>query len=856
MKGENQISDINLKEKNESLSINNHSAKKSLQASDSIQFEDDLSSVCMQSEASFFSRLPEPPTPVKEPQSQLDIEMISGDIEEKQGLIDVTEDEDEDDESSFKRRHKKTKKKKKFDEDCFTNKGKGEHLQIDVVKRGRAKKLKVVSQNATAQISGQNLVKTWKVGEDQKEEGFGRSLHESNAEFLNRPGRYLESGDNDFILLNVNVFGVIFYWILTILTVGLLYLLDFNFGWKFYNLLKWKYVGKVSNASGVLIRGENQKQEYLPLKKEEICLNQTEAATLEIVVYKNGSKYYFNKGSKSFRNVRETIYKTRVHDLVEKNKRGLKHSNIEKLRRTFGQNVLKFSSGFSLTTCIFQLYNFLILGYTIALYNFGHSVYAFVLLCCFIVSVVRTLLRKKHKESLIRKHFEIKEKVMVLRRSNEGINIKNIINSEELVPFDVVEVSNQSRVPADMVIIHGRCLVSSNRNSHLRSAIPSDRNCDLDSLEDFHFLRAGEKVDFTINNVNEGVFAMVIGTGLGTLQGFELRKLLANIGRKNRYLSQVLTFIKRNSLFVVSLVSLVLMTEIFVFRSKRYIEFGKGVYDNNLRVFEIILVLLKPVSILLMKYVDDLGVLRLSQESVEVNQLTTFANQLQNIKTILMEDTNIAKCKNSIGGFILTKKNTDDRFCLFKKPIKKAETLQKIKQNQNLSQFMMALGCCNNSAKINNSLYGNKTDSALITASGFDLQFQESSSEKLDRIFSSNSFDLNLTETRVFESDERNSLFSVLVEEEKKEQFFLLTKGDPASIKTVCTGESIPLNYDDTIRKYSNKGFRLLAICSKDLSSSMTSSFSKNVLRSQLENQMNFLGLVLFKKKINSKDNS
>ena len=633
--------------------------------------------------------------------------------------------------------------------------------------------------------------------------------------------------------------------------------MDFNFEWKFFNLLKWKYVKKVDKATGVLVKGENEKQEYLTLKKEEICLNQTEATSLEIVVYKNGSKYYFNKGSKSFRNVRETIYKTRVHDLVEKNKRGLKHSNIEKLRKTFGTNLLQFSSDFSLTTCIFQLYNFMILGYIIALHYFGHLVYAFVLFCFFIVSVSRTLLSKKYKETLIKNHFEIKEKVMVLRRSDEGINIKNIINSEELVPFDVVEVSNQSRVPADMVIIHGRCLVSSDRNSHMRSAIPSDRNCDLDSLEDFHFLRAGEKVDFTINNVNEGVFAMVIGTGLGTLQGFELRKLLANIGRKNRYLSQVQTFIKRNGIFVFALVSLVLMTEIFVFRSKRYIQIGKGIYANELRIFEIILVLLKPVAILLMKYVDDLGILRLSETKVDINQLNTFANQLQNIKTILMEDTNIAKCKNTIGGFVLTKKNVGDRFCLFKKPIKKVENIQKQMQKQkeddNIKQFMMALGCCNNSANINNSLYGNKRDTALIKASGFDLQFQESSSEKLDRIFSLESSDLKLTETRVFENDEINSLFSVMVEDEKKEKFFLLTKGDPASIKTVCTGESIPLNFDDTIRKYSNKGFRLIAICSKDLSSTMSTSSAKNVLRSQLENQMKFLGLVLFKKKINNK---
>jgi magnesium-transporting ATPase (P-type) len=390
----------------------------------------------------------------------------------------------------------------------------------------------------------------------------------------------------------------------------------------------------------------------------------------------------------------------------------------------------------------------------------------------------------------------------------------------------------------------------------MRSAIPAQKNCDLDSLEDIHFLRAGEKVNLTINNVNEGVFAMVVGTGLGTLQGFELRKLLASIGRKNRYVSQVQTFIKRNSLFVFALTSLVLMTEIFVFRSKKYIQFGKGVYDNSLRIFEISLVLLKPISLLLMKYVDDLGIMRLAQVEVDVNQLNTFANQLQNIKTLLLEDSNLSKCKNAVGGFLLTKRNTDDQFCLFKKPIKKSENLLKQFQGQsddNLEKFMMALGCCNNSAKINNICYGNKRDTLMIKASGFDIQFQESSSEKLDRIFSLASPALKLTEQRVLESDQSSPLFSVIVEQEDQEKLILLTKGDPTLVKGVCEGESIPLDFEDTVRKYSNKGFRLMALCAKELPASMSTTSAKNVLRNQLETKMTFLGIVLFKKKVNSK---
>ena len=51
---------------------------------------------------------------------------------------------------------------------------------------------------------------------------------------------------------------------------------------------------------------------------------------------------------------------------------------------------------------------------------------------------------------------------MVIRKSDQGINKKTIISSSELVPGDLIEITNNLVVPADVVMIYGSCVVQDN----------------------------------------------------------------------------------------------------------------------------------------------------------------------------------------------------------------------------------------------------------------------------------------------------------------------------------------------------------------------------------------------------------
>lgn len=48
---------------------------------------------------------------------------------------------------------------------------------------------------------------------------------------------------------------------------------------------------------------------------------------------------------------------------------------------------------------------------------------------------------------------------MVIRKDSDGISKKQIIDSQELVPGDLIEITNEMIVPSDVVLLYGSCVI-------------------------------------------------------------------------------------------------------------------------------------------------------------------------------------------------------------------------------------------------------------------------------------------------------------------------------------------------------------------------------------------------------------
>ena len=182
----------------------------------------------------------------------------------------------------------------------------------------------------------------------------------------------------------------------------------------------------------------------------------------------------------------------------------------------------------------------------------------------------------------------------------------------------------------------------------------------------------------------------------------------------------------------------------------------------------------------------------------------------------------------------------------------------------NIIYYTECVASCHNIFKINNEYFGNSLEQKLFSAMNWELNQEFDSKNNLMYIQPHNSY--KITENTLF----NNSLFqnkkfkiesefylkyleryefksdfqsmSVVVQNSIDESINVYTKGAPEKIKRICIKNTIPLDLDEQLKKYTGKGFRVLACSFKRIKY-----FDKKKSNiNDLENNMIFLGLIIF----------
>ena len=80
---------------------------------------------------------------------------------------------------------------------------------------------------------------------------------------------------------------------------------------------------------------------------------------------------------------------------------------------------------------------------------------------------------------------------------------------------------------------------------------------------------------------------------------------------------------------------------------------------------------------------------------------------------------------------------------------------------------------------------------------------------------------------------------SALVYNIYADKYMVYTKGSPEKIATLCDKDSIPDNYNDMLQKYTNNGYRIIALAYRYADTNNYQTF-KNFRRSALEKNLKF----------------
>ena len=79
----------------------------------------------------------------------------------------------------------------------------------------------------------------------------------------------------------------------------------------------------------------------------------------------------------------------------------------------------------------------------------------------------------------------------------------------------------------------------------------------------------------------------------------------------------------------------------------------------------------------------------------------------------------------------------------------------------------------------------------------------------------------------------------------------VFVKGAPEVMRSICTPESLPVNYDDQLREYTHHGYRVIACAWRKLEGITLPSMQK-MKRTAVECELQFLGFIVFENKLKS----
>ena len=111
---------------------------------------------------------------------------------------------------------------------------------------------------------------------------------------------------------------------------------------------------------------------------------------------------------------------------------------------------------------------------------------------------------------------------MVLRKDKNGNHRKYMIWSTQLLPGDVIEITNNLHLTRDVILIYGKCIVTNStieNGSDIFTKLSIDLDCSptVDSAKPINVLWQGDVVINTLNKSNECCFGMVINTWYDTI---------------------------------------------------------------------------------------------------------------------------------------------------------------------------------------------------------------------------------------------------------------------------------------------------------------------------------------------------
>lgn len=640
-------------------------------------------------------------------------------------------------------------------------------------------------------------------------------------------------------------------------------------------------------ADWIIVTGADKKSEAVPLITE-----QTSTQRMKVFTYRL-FKYFFDNQSKVFKPAQFNIDKIQCNDIHTTYENGLDEVAVNDNTVFYGKNLtdiprkpcvkLLFEEVLS-PFYLFQVYSFVVWSLD------DYMAYALVICVFSVISISVSLIETLRTTNKLRKmsYYEIPVNVFrVINGQTQKINI----SSAELIPGDLLEVPENVMMPCDAILLNGSCIM--NEAMLTGESIPVVKNSlpqndiNYNPKEDKQYtLFAGTKCIQARFYTGTSVLALVTLTGFATVKGELIRTMLFPKPSDFKFYADSFRFLA--ILALMALVGFFLDLPTFINAASK---FGSGMLRTIIiKASEIVTITVPPALPTCMQVGVSVALARLKKKQtfcISPNKI----NEAGRVNVMCFDKTGtLTEDGLDLLGVRPVYFDTLHNKLSFAKLVKDSPKLShkidagvrntalqnyiSLEKNNLYSitkllpseQLLEIMATCHSLTFVKDSMIGDPLDIKMYEATKWI--FEENDQHKYDPMVNAIvrtpgpdtakfTDDLGSGETqnkrevaiiRRFEFLSKLQRMSAVVKDMNEAEFKLHLKGSPEKVRELCHPSTIPDNFHSVLEKYTQDGYRVLAVGSKNIGTDYKSIMAAK--REDLEYDFTFIGFLIMENKL------
>ncbi|XP_038078071.1 probable cation-transporting ATPase 13A3 isoform X1 [Patiria miniata] len=467
--------------------------------------------------------------------------------------------------------------------------------------------------------------------------------------------------------------------------------------------------------------------------------------------------------------------------------------------------------------------------------------------CILIMSAISIAisLYTTRKQNLTLRSMVQSDTVVKVLRPNKAIEVSEKV----LVPGDVIIIPHHGcMMTCDAVLISGNCIV--NESSLTGESVPVTKTplphqgdcmteyCPIEHKR--HSLFCGTKVIQTRQGDTDEVRAVVVQTGYSTAKGSLVQAIMYPKPMEFRLYRDALRFV--GLLAVIAFVGLVYAIIVMFLK-------GATVSRIIIRALDTITIAVPPA----LPAALTIGMVY-AQIRLKAQQIFCISPQRINLS-------------GTIDIFCFDKTGTLTEEGLDLLGVQTAENGRFLPMTTSVSSlpigpFTSTMATCHSLAVVNDELSGDPIDLKMFQATEWTFKEPDrTSGEKFikveppkDVIQMDDSYkekgDYGISLLHLFPFSSALQRMSVIAQTEGDDRVVAYVKGSPEIISSLSKPETVPDNFQQVLSNYTQDGLRVLALAWKPIQSEETLDNLKNMQRKNVEEELEFLGLMILENKL------